>query len=453
MKNRLFILSAILLLVALLATTLLGCQPDKPDNGNDKPIEKKDYVKELKLDLNSSTKKLVNAKIRTLNGRQIGLIDGDTTHFSEYGNNEYSPFEDNILKARYLAIDTPESTGVIEDYGKTASEFNKSRLKSAESIVVESDSETWNYDNNGRVLCWIWYRTSADSEYRNLNLEILQEGLAFGSNSGNNRYGTICLAALNQARSLKLYVYSGKVDPDTYHGDAKLVTVKTLRLHPEKYVDKVVAFEGVVAKRSGLTVYAEEFDDETAMYYGIQIYLGYQASGDVLEMMVVGNKVRIVGNFEYSQFSDNYQVTNLQYFPMNPDNPRSVKLLESGVEVGYQSVTAEQFATGTVTVKEENADAKTYKFAELALYSSISASNLTVASGYTEDSGKISLTVSDGNGHTFVVYTEAIKNAQGVAYKHTDFVGKTINVKGVVDTHNGGYQIRVIVGGDITVVA
>ena len=290
MKNRLFILSAILLLVALLATTLLGCQPNKPDDGNDTPIERKDYVKELKLDLNSSTKKLVNAKIRTLNGRQIGLIDGDTTHFAEYGNNEYSPFEDNILKARYLAIDTPESTGVIEDYGKTASEFNKSRLKSAESIVVESDSETWNYDNNGRVLCWIWYRTSADSEYRNLNLEILQEGLAFGSNSGNNRYGTICLAALNQARALKLYVYSGKEDPNTYHGDAKLVTVKTLRLHPEEYVDKVVAFEGVVAKRSGLTVYAEEFDDETAMYYGIQIYLGYQASGDVLEMMVVGNR-------------------------------------------------------------------------------------------------------------------------------------------------------------------
>ena len=37
----------------------------------------------------------------------------------------------------------------------------------------------WDPDSTGdRYLCWVWYRTSEDAEYRNLNIEILQNGLA-----------------------------------------------------------------------------------------------------------------------------------------------------------------------------------------------------------------------------------------------------------------------------------
>ena len=71
------------------------------------------------------------------------FIDGDTTHFT-------SPKEikgSTTVKARYLAINTPESTGKIEPFGKSASKFTKEKLSNAASIILESDTETWNVDS------------------------------------------------------------------------------------------------------------------------------------------------------------------------------------------------------------------------------------------------------------------------------------------------------------------
>ena len=69
-------------------------------------VEFIDYVGQLKLDMTSSTlKQEVTVK---------SFIDGDTTHF-------YVPTSlmgTGVIKARYLAINTPESTGKIEEWGK-----------------------------------------------------------------------------------------------------------------------------------------------------------------------------------------------------------------------------------------------------------------------------------------------------------------------------------------------
>ena len=103
----------------------------------DVPSEPVDYVSQLKLDMNSSTKK---QEVTVKN-----YVDGDTTHF----NVPKSVSETGVLKARYLAINTPESTGKIEDYGHTASRFTKAKLKSAVSIIVESDDNKWNIAEAG----------------------------------------------------------------------------------------------------------------------------------------------------------------------------------------------------------------------------------------------------------------------------------------------------------------
>ena len=55
-------------------------------------------------------------------------IDGDTTHFQVPGWLD----DDGVLRARYLACNTPESTGKIEEYGKAASRFTRETLESAE---------------------------------------------------------------------------------------------------------------------------------------------------------------------------------------------------------------------------------------------------------------------------------------------------------------------------------
>ena len=58
------------------------------------------------------------------------------------------------------------------------------------------------------------------TDYRNLNIEILQNGLAIASNSGGNIYGSIALSAIAQAKEQKLNIHSGKKDPDFYYGEA-----------------------------------------------------------------------------------------------------------------------------------------------------------------------------------------------------------------------------------------
>ena len=151
-----------LIAVIMLAVCLAGC------SGNSEEPKNKDFASSVKLDESSNTKK-VTVTVKN-------FVDGDTTHFNVPDS---LGMPANTLKARYLAVNTPESTGKIEEYGKKASEFTKSKLSSAVSIVVESDDDSWNLDSTGsRYMVWIWYKTAEDTEYRNLNIEILQNGLA-----------------------------------------------------------------------------------------------------------------------------------------------------------------------------------------------------------------------------------------------------------------------------------
>ena len=89
-----------------------------------------------------------------------------------------------MLKARYLAVNTPESTGKIEEWGKAASRFTREKLENAEEIWIESDDTAWNLDSTGaRFLVWVWYRPQGEQDFRNLNIELLQEGLAIANSS------------------------------------------------------------------------------------------------------------------------------------------------------------------------------------------------------------------------------------------------------------------------------
>jgi endonuclease YncB( thermonuclease family) len=170
--------------------------------------EQVDYATSLKFDENSGRKYVVVDSIKN-------LIDGDTTHFN-IKDSDKSQFQDKsttstdgIMKIRYLGIDTPESTGQVEEWGKTASNFNKSKLKDATSIIVESNDENWNLDSTGtRYLAYVWYKTASSDEYINLNLEIMQEGLAYAKSITSLCYSTEFSAAFNQAKECELGVFS-----------------------------------------------------------------------------------------------------------------------------------------------------------------------------------------------------------------------------------------------------
>jgi hypothetical protein len=106
-----------------------------------------------------------------------------------------------------------------------------------------------------------------------------------------------------------------------------------------------------------------------------------------------------------------------------------------------------------VTVGEES---KTFKFAELAVSTSISMKNLKVTSIYTttnpsaSDTGAMTLTCTV-DGITISVRTGVLKDADGKLITAEYFEGKTIDIQGIVDCYEGKYQIKVTTLNDFNI--
>ena len=121
MKRILSVAIALLLLVGCLS--LVACN---------KVADNTEYydaiTKTLKLEKSFEGKSYLTDGI----GRATlaALTDGDTTRFTlEQG--------DSVV-VRYYQVDTPESTGGVEKWGKAASLFVKDKLSAATEIVLEA---------------------------------------------------------------------------------------------------------------------------------------------------------------------------------------------------------------------------------------------------------------------------------------------------------------------------
>ena len=436
--TKAFRILSLFLLICILISSFVAC---------DKSVKKVDYASQVKFDPNSGR---VSQEVTVKQ-----FVDGDTTHF--YVPNSIS--DNGVLKARYLAINTPESTGAIEEWGKAASKYTRSKLESAVSIIIESDTSTWNADSTGeRYLVWVWYKTADMQDYRNLNIEILQEGLAIASNSSQNSYGETCIAAINQAQQLKLYVYSGDKDPDFFYDKPIELTVLELACNIEAYEGCKVAFEGVVTKDDGGSIFVEAYCEETGMYHGITCYKGYSLDGYGLNIIKVGNRVRIVGSVQYYEAGGIYQISDLSYRRRDPENPNNLKLISTGHSAAFVETTAETFfSTKTLTIFDEENEQieKEFSYAKLALNTTISMSNLVVKSIYTTNNGGNSdgaMTITcEVDGRTIDVRTTVLRDANGKTITANDFYGKTIDVKGIVDYYDGDYQILVVSINDVNI--
>ncbi len=444
--NKHFKILALLLsgVLALGCFTACGADTKKPaPTTTVQQLEEVDYAAQLELNFYSFTKK---QEVTVKN-----FVDGDTVHFHV----PESEMPGGVLKARFLAINTPESTGRIEPYGKAASNFTKERLKNAQSIIIESDTATWNPDSTGdRYLVWVWYKTADMESYRNLNLEILQNGLAIASNTNSNIYGSICSSALDQARRLKLNVFSGQKDPDFYDGPAVELTLKELRTNIENYRDIQVAFNGVISSNSRDTVYVEQYDPETDMYYGISIYYGNSGlTGEGLQILTIGNEVRIVGKVQYYENGGTWQIAGLKYRVMKPSDPENIQLIASGKSGAFVLTDAETFTAGkreVLVTDPDTGDEKraTFDYADLAIHTSLEMQGLKVLSAYTTDNdasssnGAITL-YCEKDGIPITVRTVVLRDSDGNLITQDAYVGKTIDVKGIIDIFEGEYQIKV----------
>lgn len=77
-------------------------------------------------------------------------VDGDTARFV---------YKKSNIKARFLAIDTPESvhpTKKVEPFGKEASKYTCDMLSNAKKIVLEYDINSDKTDKYDRHLVWVF---------------------------------------------------------------------------------------------------------------------------------------------------------------------------------------------------------------------------------------------------------------------------------------------------------
>lgn len=435
--------------ILLLCVTIgLFASCSVPDDSSSNLPPWVDYVTNLTLDMNSETKKQeVTVK---------AFIDGDTTHF----NVPTSISADKTMKARYIAVNTPESTGKIEEWGKKAAAFTKSKLSSATSIIVETNGDKWEFDSTGeRHLVWVWYKPEGSDTYRNLNMEILQNGLAVGSNAGGTRYGTTCISVINQAKTYSMHVYSDEKDPDYFYGTAYEVDLKELRTNIQTYSGSKVAFEGYISYYSSQGVYVENYDEETQMWYGMYVYYGFFLDPIAqTTVLAVGNKVRIVGSLQYYETGGTWQVSDLKYDLFDSTNPENIQRLDTEkYNPAHVETTAETFKSQKEIEMEteDGTTKKTFPYAELALDTSISMKNLVVQSAKTtnnggDNDGAMTLTCKV-DGKTVTVRTTVMKDANNNLITQDQFIGKTIDVTGIVEYFSGSYQIKVFNMNNITI--
>ena len=446
----------LLLALTLLAGIFVACESGESEvttEGAAELGELVDYVATLKFNPNSG-RAYTEATVKT-------FVDGDTTHF----NGPSSIVSGGVLKARYLGINTPESTGQIEPWGKKASNYTKAALSAATSIIVESDTASWNPDSTGdRYLVWVWYKTAEMTDYRCLNLEILQAGLAVSSSSSELSYADLCVSILNQSVTHKLHVFSKEKDPDFYYGAAMPITLKELKTNIESYKDKTVGFEGVVVRNSGNTAYVEEYDEETGLYFGIQVYYGFNLDYFGQEILTVGNRILVVGSVQYYETGGTYQISDIKYNAMRPDDESNIKLISKGHEGAYTEVGAKELLSEKITLnitvvegENESIVEKTFDRGFLTMHGSASLKGLTIKSVYTtqnEDSsnfGALTLTCEAEDGTEIVLRTIVLKDSAGKTITADAFpVGSKVNARGVVDVYNGEYQLKVFSANDIT---
>lgn len=145
-----------------------------------------------------------NIKGEKLNVRLSKCVDGDTAWF--YLNGEK-------IKTRFLAINTPESTNKIEEYGKAASKYTCNLLKKTKKIEIEYDSESNKLDKYNRHLVWVF----VDNEL--LQEKILNEGLGeIKYIYGDYKYMNKLENALKKAKKAKKNMYSDYNEDFYYYG-------------------------------------------------------------------------------------------------------------------------------------------------------------------------------------------------------------------------------------------
>ncbi len=287
----------------------------------------------------------------------LSCVDGDTASFTTQ--------KGTPVKIRFLGIDTEESTGQIEPWGKAASYYTCSTLKSSQRIILESQvtGQSAVLDSTGsRYLGFVWYQPVGESKYRLLNLELVEQAYSKNFLYTGKYVSVFGLAAENAMYSgRRLY---GELDPNfDYSGEATEVTIHELRRNYSEYGSsdvssgKLVRVEGLVVMRSGYSVYIRDtyptYDEATKTYEygGIYVYGGY--STNLVDYAKLGSIVRFYcRGTEYNetiQLSDVKFTTKFKPEVVSLNNEITVFELDTSKGLDYWQG---QYVTTNITITQ-----------------------------------------------------------------------------------------------------
>lgn len=327
------ILSKLTLAITLLLAVPLAVGCDKKGtNDDEQPMV--DYVENPAIRLNLDYK---GHDFYTDGVGEVTLkaaIDGDTAHFYPVVTTTSS----QLIKARFYGVDTPESTGLVEPWGKPASNFTKHKLYEARdngTIVLSTPRQDYGKpqtdSTGGRYVSLIWInetKKNADvSELRLLNLMLVQEGYSNAKNLADMpEFVDIFVAAEKQAVDHKLNMFSGEIDELFNYGDYEDTSILDLKksleqsiLHPEEpnpFDNKKVRIVGTIAGFSGGTMYLQNYytkeqgaRNDAGEYAGINIFCGTAAVPS--KYTATNTYIQLCGLAQYSE-NFGFQLTGVQ---------------------------------------------------------------------------------------------------------------------------------------------
>ena len=241
--------------------------------------------------------------------------DGDTASFTTVSNKP--------VTVRFYAIDTPESTGGVEKWGKAASNFTKGILLKATSIVLEASQTPAVVDSYGsRYLAYVWYKLIDDDEYKNLNLQIVENGYSTNKSKSTDSYSSYFKEAENFAKKNLLHIWNDNLEDPDFSTEATEVTLKELTENITQYYDAEkenglkVRFVAYVKSYyvSGTEAYtykvAQVID---GVEYTFDVYAGYNSSG-IPGYVCVGTEYSFTGPVQ--KHGSNYQISGITYVAM-----------------------------------------------------------------------------------------------------------------------------------------
>jgi len=221
------------------------------------------------------------------------LADGDTANLEVGGMS---------LPVRFLAIDTPETSGSsgLQPWALAAKAYTQNALEKAEVIIIEKDLESDIIDKYGRLLGWIW----VDGEL--LQYKLVEEGLAYVKYLyGDYKYNPTMIALESKVQKTNIKIW-GEDDPDyDYDDSVKRVTIAEAR---ELQPGASVTIKGVVTNTIGQNAF---INDGTASVYIYDNKYNYGALGKPgTEIELTGKIIEYNGLIEISSIENN-KITTL----------------------------------------------------------------------------------------------------------------------------------------------